>query len=276
MVFSAPICSLDPSRQEVGVFDSGCGGLTVVRELRRSLPHEGIIYLGDTARLPYGNKDAATIQRYAAENVQFLKGQGARAIVSACHTASAVALEALQDRFDLPVLGLIAPSVAAAVHASKRGRIGVIATRATVRAGVYEREIKRYLPRANVIQVACPLFVSLVEEGYTDHPLVDLAAQEYLTPLREALIDTLILACTHFPLLKKAIQRVVGEEVILIDPAARVASQLAALFAKESKLGAREAGRCRFFVSDDPERFKRLGGELLGERIEGVELASYF
>jgi glutamate racemase len=237
----------------IGVFDSGVGGLTVVAALARALPGESILYLGDTARLPYGTKSADTVLRYSARNVAFLESHGVKAVVVACNTASALALPRLRHR--LPLWGVVEPGAAKAA-ASSRGRVGVIATEATVRSGAYAAALVRHRPGLEVLQAACPLFVPLVEEGWTDDPVTEAVARRYLAPLLAAGIDTLVLGCTHYPLLAPLLARVAGADVELVDSAAAVAGEVAAGLAAERLLAAGGGERAsRFYVTDGAERF---------------------
>jgi glutamate racemase len=264
----------------IGVFDSGIGGLTVVRELVRRFPGEGIVYFGDTARLPYGTKSAATVRRFSVENTRFLLNQGVKMVVVACNTSSAVALEVLRREFDIPVLGVVEPGARAAVAATRTGRIGVIGTYGTIASLSYEKAIGDLLPEAQVRAVACPLFVPLAEEGWMDHPVTREVAREYLAPLLAAEIDTLVLGCTHYGVLRDAIQSVfTGRDVMLVDSAAEVAREV------ESHLGATNLGAategkatpaatasCSFYVSDIPARFGEVGGRFLGRPLDDVVL----
>jgi glutamate racemase len=260
------------SAAPIGVFDSGIGGLTVVRELMRQLPDESIIYFGDTARVPYGPKSPDTVLRYSREIVSLLDAQGVKAIVIACNTATAHALPALRRELSLPIIGVIEPGARAAAAATKSGRVGVIGTAGTIKSGAYETEIKRILPDAFVFSQACPLFVPLAEEGWTEDEATMLIAERYLTPVAEARTDTLVLGCTHYPLLKGAIGRVVGREVRLIDSAEETARQTAEIL-RSKNLQASEKGnaRYRFIASDAPETFLRVGSRFLGSAIDRVE-----
>jgi len=256
----------------IGVFDSGLGGLTVVHELRRQLPAERLIYFGDTARVPYGPKSPDTVRRYAAEITEWLVGQGVKAVVVACNTATAHALPSLWARFTLPIIGVIEPGARAGVNASPSGSIGVIGTSGTVASGAYERAIKSLRPDARVHSRACPLFVPLVEEGWLATPATRLIAHEYLDPLSVEHIDALVLGCTHYPLLKPLIAEVVGPKVKLIDSAEETAAATTVAL-REARLlapaGAR--GDCRFVASDAPDQFLRAGQRFLGDAIGGVE-----
>jgi glutamate racemase len=270
------------------VFDSGVGGLTVLRALARALPGEDFVYLGDTARLPYGTKSPESIRRYALQAAGFLKSRGVKCLVVACNTASAVALEALAGEFaPVPVLGVLEPGAAAACRATRTGRIAVIATEGTVRGGAYQRAIARRLPGAVVTARACPLFVALAEEGWTDGPIVEAVAHRYLddlfaAPAAEAAPDTLVLGCTHFPVVAPALAGVLGPGVAIVDSAATTAAALA------ETLGARGllrpagpgGGSVALLATDGAERFARVGSTFLGRpldpaRVEIVDLAGY-
>lgn len=260
------------SAAPIGVFDSGIGGLTVVRALMRQLPDESIVYFGDTARVPYGPKSPDTVLRYSREIVTFLEGQGVKAIVVACNTATAHALPALRLEISVPILGVIEPGARAAAGVTKSRRVGVIGTAGTIKSGAYETEIKKLLPDAFVFSQACPLFVPLAEEGWVEEDATTLIAERYLTPVAEARTDTLVLGCTHYPLLKGAIGRVVGREVRLIDSAEETARETAEILRAEN-LETPEKGnaRYRFIASDAPETFLRVGSRFLGSPIDRVE-----
>jgi len=255
----------------VGIFDSGVGGLTVLKEAMRLLPGERFIYLGDTARVPYGTKSPETVITYAEQAAEFLGRQGIKLLVVACNTASAVALPHLADRFRLPVIGVIEPGARRAVAASAGGRIGIIGTEGTVRSGAYDLAIRREDPLAHVVSTACPLFVPLAEEGWADHRVARLAAQEYLEPLRQERIDTLVLGCTHYPLLKPVLSDLLGPDTVLVDSAAATASAVRELLARQGILNPGQDGRATFFVTDVPERFCRVGGAFLGHSLDRVE-----
>jgi len=254
----------------IGVFDSGVGGLTVAAALARRLPGERIVYLGDTARLPYGTKSPATVARYTQANVDFLVGRGVKAVVVACNTASALALDRLETA--LPVWGGIEPGAARAAAAS-RGRVGVIATEATVQSDAYGRALARLRPSLVVLSRACPLFVPLVEEGWFEHPAAELIAADYLAPLQQAGIDVLVLGCTHYPLLRPLLQRVMGPGVRLIDSGEATAEALAATLRAEG-LEALPGGEVfhRFAVSDDEARFRQVGSRFIGDRLGAAEV----
>ncbi|MDQ6925372.1 MAG: glutamate racemase [Candidatus Eremiobacteraeota bacterium] len=256
----------------IGVFDSGIGGLTVVRELRRQLPAEDIIYFGDTARVPYGPKSPETVQRYSREIAAFLLMRDVKAIVIACNTATAHALPLLEAELPVPVIGVIGPGARAAVRAADSGGIGVIGTIGTVRSGAYERAIAERAPHANVTARACPLFVPFVEEGWTDHPATRLVAEEYLAPLRTAGVNTLVLGCTHYPLLKPVIADVVGPEISLIDSAQETAAETGAIL-RQRQLAAPtdRRGVAYYVVSDAADHFARTARHFLGAPLQLVE-----
>jgi glutamate racemase len=256
----------------VGVFDSGIGGLTVVRELMTQLPNESIIYFGDTARVPYGPKSPDTVLRYSREITAFLKGEGVKAVVIACNTATAHALPALREEFDLPIVGVIEPGARAAVSATKTKHVGVIGTAGTIKSRAYEKEIKRLLPDASVTAQACALFVPLVEEGWIDSEPTRAIARNYLAPLVTAEVDTLVLGCTHYPLMKTVIGNVVGRDVRLIDSAEETAREAGSVL-RASSLDNQtpNSARYRFIASDAPDTFLTLGQRFLGSAIERVE-----
>jgi glutamate racemase len=257
----------------VGVFDSGIGGLTVAHEVIRQLPHESVIYFGDTARVPYGPKSPDTVRRYSREIAGFLRDQGVKGIVIACNTATAHALSVLRDELPMPVIGVVEPGARAAVAATRSGHVGVIGTAGTIKSGAYERAIRAIEPDIVLTARACPLFVPLVEEGWTDHEATRVVAREYLEPLLEADIDTLVLGCTHYPLLKPVLREVLGPGVRLIDSAEETAGETARTLAAAELAAPDDADPSyRFIASDDPLQFLQLGQRFLGEAIEGVEI----
>lgn len=257
----------------VGVFDSGIGGLTVAQEVIRQLPHESVVYFGDTARVPYGPKSPETVRRYSREIAAFLKEQGVKSIVIACNTATAHALSALRDELEMPVIGVVEPGARAAVAATQTGHIGVIGTVGTIKSGAYERAIRALHPDVMITARACPLFVPLVEEGWTDHDATRLVAREYLEPLIAADVDTLVLGCTHYPLLKPLLRDVLGSSVRLIDSAEETAAETARTLAGAGMVAAADAEPTyRFVASDDPLQFLQLGQRFLGGTMEGVEI----
>lgn len=256
----------------IGVFDSGIGGLTVVSELMRQLSGEAIVYVGDTARVPYGPKSPETILRYSREIAAFLIGQGVKAVVIACNTATAHALDALRSELDVPVVGVVRPGARAAVAASSSGRIGVVGTSGTVRSGAYERAIRALRSDAVVFSHACPLFVPLVEEGWTEHVAARLVAEEYLRPLADARIDTLVMGCTHYPLLKPLLGDLLGPTVHLIDSAQETAAEVARTLREAGLDGPGELPPVhRFLATDDADQMLRLGQRFLGRAIDHVE-----
>lgn len=266
-----------PSSKPIGVFDSGIGGLTVAHEIIRQLPNESIIYFGDTARVPYGPKSAATVCRYSREITSYLRDQDVKAIVIACNTATAHALPVLRQELPLPVIGVVEPGARAAVRASSGGHIGVIGTSGTIRSGAYEQAIHSINPDAEVIARACPLFVPLVEEGWIDHPVTLQVAQEYVGPLVRERINTLVLGCTHYPLLKDVLCRALGPAIALIDSAAETASELGRVLGEGGLEAPRDkaAASHRFIASDDPLQFLQLGQRFLGDAIESVEIHTF-
>jgi glutamate racemase len=244
----------------IGVFDSGVGGLTVAAALSRALPEETILYLGDTARLPYGTKSEETVTRYTEKNLEFLEARGVKGVVVACNTASALALPHLAPR--LPLWGVIAPGASAAARRS-RGRVGVIATESTIRSGAYATALATARPGLEIFSQACPLFVPLVEEGWFDDPITEAVARRYLAPLAAAHIDTLVLGCTHYPLLAPLLARVLGPEVALVDSAETVAAEVARDLAARGERSARRQAPDHYYVTDDAARFGRLARAIL-------------
>ena len=249
----------------LGIFDSGVGGLTVVREIHRALPHEDLLYLGDTARVPYGTKSAETVIRFACEDAQFLVDRKVKAIIVACNTASASSLPTLEREFALSIFGVIQPGAQAAIRNTRNRRIGVIGTGATIRSQAYERAILALDPAAKVFVCACPLLVPLIEEGWNNHAVTLAVLREYLAPLLEQRIDTLVLGCTHYPLLKTAIRRVAGAGVTLVDSAQSCAASVRASLQKRglSAPARRRLGTIQPFVTDETERFSLLAGKFL-------------
>lgn len=261
------------NRAPIGIFDSGIGGLTVARAIYERLPHESTIYFGDTARVPYGPKSPETVTRYSLEILHWLLAQGVKAVVVACNTSTAHALRALQEATPVPVLGVIKPGARAAIAAGGGGPVGVIGTAGTIASGAYQRAINALAPGLPVIQRACPLFVPLVEEGWFDHPATALVAADYLQELRQACVRSLVLGCTHYPLLKPLLQRVMGPEVRLIDSGQATALALATILEDKSLGAAGDAeARHRFVVSDDEARFRQVGSRFIGERLGKAEV----
>lgn len=263
---------MNGTRQPIGVFDSGIGGLTVVKALIEDLPSESIIYFGDTARVPYGTKSKATIVRFSLENVEFLLRFGVKCIVIACNTSSSWALPTLRKYFKVPIVGVIRPGALAAVRQTRNKRIGVIGTTATIHSGAYEAAIHRIDPRIRVFSQSCPLFVPLVEEGWLNGSICHSVAQRYLEPLKRQRIDTLILGCTHYPLLASAIRRVLGPGVSLVDSAKQTALEVRGVLMSTDVLSSgSQRPRYRFFVTDEPTHFSRIGHRFLGQVTGSVE-----
>jgi len=256
----------------IGVFDSGIGGLTVVSELRRALPQERVIYLGDTARLPYGTKSAETIRRYSAQNADFLLRQGIKLLVVACNSASAWAVQELSESVSVPVLGVIEPGCASAVRNYRGGAIGVIGTAATISSGAYTAAIHALAPNAEVHCQACPLFVPIVEEGLLEGPITDLVIERYLHPLADCRVESLVLGCTHYPLLKPAIGRFMGNGVRLIDSAESVAEAVAERLRSDGLLSQGRSEADKFYLTDQSPSFRRTLAVFLGGEEEPVEL----
>lgn len=253
----------------IGVFDSGIGGLTVVRALMAHLPGYDVTYFGDTARTPYGSKSPQTVIRYAVENTEFLLAQGARAIVLACNTASSFAPRVLRERFAVPIFEVITPAAEQAVTLTRKGRIGIIGTRATVSSGIYTRVIQSLRPGCRTYSQACPLLVPLVEEGWLTRPETAMIVKKYLRPLKVKQIDTLILGCTHYPLLQDFIQAKIGRRVTVIDSSGGVAAAVTGYFRGHSSAAASWAqeGRYRFFVSDITPQFETIARSILKRSI---------
>jgi glutamate racemase len=257
----------------IGVFDSGIGGLTVVAAIMHTLPGERVVYVGDTARVPYGPKSPATVVRYSQQIAAFLLEQHVKAIVVACNTATAHALDTLQREIPVPVIGVVQPGARAAVRASRNRHIGVIGTSGTINSGAYTRAIAALAPDAIVTTAACPLFVPLVEEGWMLHPATRMIAESYLEPIRSAGVDTLVLGCTHYPLLAAVIGAVVGAGVTLVDSAAETAVALRDVLAER---GLEASGTVaslahRFVATDAPEAFQRVGQRFIGPALDRVE-----
>lgn len=259
----------------IGVFDSGVGGLTVAREIMRQIPQERIVYFGDTARVPYGSKSTNTLIRYTRQIIRFLKTRGVKAIVVACNTASAVALEAIRDELDIPIIGVVRPGAKVAVEATRNKKIGIIGTETTVNSGMYAKLIRELEPEAQVVGKACPLFVPLVEEGWTKDPVTEEVARRYLKDLKNSDIDTLILGCTHYPLLRHMVGEIMGEQVTLVNPAYETALELRRLLERE---GIANEGMSvpvdnpyEFFVSDAAKKFKNFAGSILPCDVTSIQ-----
>lgn len=251
----------------IGVFDSGLGGLTAVKELKKILPYEDIIYFGDTGRVPYGTRSDEIIIKYTRQDIGFFSRFSVKAIICACGTASSVGLPKIPNT-PVPVIGVVAPAAAEAVKATKNGKIGVIGTAGTISSGSYEKEIKKLMPSAQIYSAPCTLFVPLVESGYIEKEATRLIAREYLLPLKEMGIDTLILGCTHYPLLKKVIGEVMGEGVVLTDAGKASADYVRELLEKEDMLCGEKQGKCSFYISDSGRNFVKTAELFLDEKIE--------
>jgi glutamate racemase len=259
----------------IGIFDSGVGGLTVLKEIFKALPQEDTIYLGDTARVPYGTKSPETVTRYAHEITSFLVKRDIKLLVAACNTASAVSLDSLKNRFDLPIVGVIEPGARRAASVTKSRKVGVIGTEGTIRSSAYAKAIKRINPEIEVITQACPLFVPLAEEGWVDNEVTRLTARTYLHGLKEEGVDTLVLGCTHYPILKGIIAEVMGEGVTLVDSAEETACTVAAILSDGNLLRpSSEKGNHHYFVTDVPAGFIRVGNRFLGGRLGDVHQIS--
>jgi len=260
----------------IGVFDSGVGGLTVVKELIRQLPSEDIVYFGDTARVPYGIKSRETVIKFSIENILFLLKHDVKFICIACNTSSSVALPAMKRYFKVPIVGVIAPGVREAVYATHNKKIGVIGTKGTINSRAYEMQIKQLDPKIKVVAQACPLFVPFAEEGWLKGEVVLKVARHYLRPLKDARVDTVILGCTHYPLLKPVLKEVFGRQVTLIDSAKQVAMEVKKILAHEGLLsaGARR-GKREFYVSDNPEWFSGLAQRFLGGPAPDAKKINY-
>lgn len=262
----------------IGVFDSGVGGLTVVREIMRQIPNEKIVYFGDTARVPYGSKSKETVTRYSRQIVRFLQTMQVKAIVVACNTASAYALDELEKEIDVPIIGVVRPGAKVAVEATKNGRIGVIGTRATIGSDIYTTYIRQINPAVDVIGKACPLFVSLVEEGLWQDPVTDEIAMRYLSELIDIDIDTLILGCTHYPLIRSTVGRIMGDHVTLVNPAYETARELKELLMEKGLFNPVPPGlgtnKYQFFVSDGAEQFIHFANSIIKYGILSAKIVN--
>ena len=257
----------------IGVFDSGIGGLTVLREIWEAVPEESTIYFGDNSRSPYGTKSRSTIIRYSLQNMKFLESRDVKMIVVACNTASAYAYEELKARAKVPVVEVVTPGADVACRATKNGKIGIIATKGTISTGVYKKAVEDRakelgMNNIEIFQQACPLFVSLAEEGWWDTEVTRLTAEEYLKPLKEAGVDTLVMACTHYPLLSKVIQEVMGDNVVLVNTGEATAKVVKELLDKEGTASVGNNNPVReFYTSDEPELFEQVATPFLGEGL---------
>lgn len=251
------------SNAPIGVFDSGVGGLTVVREIMRQSPNESIIYFGDTARVPYGSKSKKTIITYSRQIVKFLQRQNVKAIVIACNTASALALDVVKEELDIPVIGVVEPGAKVATSTTKNGNIGIIGTEATINSGIYNSYIKTINPELNVYGKACPLFVPLVEEGWISDPVTSVVAKRYLDEISQYNIDTLVLGCTHYPLIRHTIGDTVGDKVSLVNPAYETARSLKEVLISNGIESEAKDATHKFFVSDGAKKFQGFANTIL-------------
>ena len=257
----------------IGVFDSGIGGLTVLREIWKAVPEESTIYFGDNSRAPYGTKSRSTVIRYSLQNMKFLESKDVKMIVVACNTASAYAYEELKKRANVPVVEVVTPGADVACRATKNGRIGIIATKGTISTGVYKKAVEDRvkelgMENIEIFEQACPLFVSLAEEGWWDKKVTKLTAEEYLKPLKEAGVDTLVMACTHYPLLSKVIKEVMGDNVVLVNTGEATAQVVKELLSREGTASEGNSNPLRkFFTSDEPELFEQVATPFLGEGL---------
>jgi len=254
-------------KQPIGIFDSGVGGLTVFKEIRAKFPHEDIVYFGDTARVPYGPKSEQTVVEYSIQNTRFLMQLNAKLIVVACNTSSSVAIPQLQSHFSVPIIGVILPGSLAAAESTKNGKIGVIGTEGTIRSKAYEKELKTLNPSFQVFSKACPLFVSLAEEGWSEHVVTKLVAEDYLQDLLQENIDTLVLGCTHYPILKRVIQDVAGTHTQLVDSAIAISKELTKMIPNPETEG---VGKNKLYVSDNEQKFRYLAELILEEKIDDL------
>ncbi|MCX7941020.1 MAG: glutamate racemase [Endomicrobia bacterium] len=282
------------NNQPIGIFDSGVGGLTVLKEIHKLLPNESIIYLGDTARVPYGNKSKDTIIRYSIENTKFLLKHKIKLLVVACNTSSSYAINVLQKLFrGLHIIGVVIPGAKAAVEKTKNNRVGIIGTKATIRSNAYTKAIKKLNKNVEVISQATPLFVPLIEEGWVDkvysidrhsdyyrrvshENILRQLAAEYLTPLKKANVDVLVLGCTHYPAIKSVIQDIMGRDVCIIDSSEETAKTVKEVLQKQSLLNTNKKSHLKFYVTDDVVSFKAIGSLLLGKKIKDVKKVNIY
>ena len=249
--------------RKIGVFDSGLGGLTVVREMQKLMPEESVVYFGDIARLPYGSKSKETITEFSHQIMRFLLKHDVKAVIIACGTASANDLEDLQQAYDLPITGVVEPGAREAARTTKNGRIGITGTEATIRSGAYDRLLAGLDPQIKVYSKACPLFVPLVEEGWFKDDITRSVVQRYLAELKTQQVDTLVLGCTHYPLLKRLIGEEIGEEVILVNPSSSVVKEMKEYLFRHDMQSDAEQGEYEFYVSDSTEKFRQFGQQVL-------------
>lgn len=256
-------------KQAIGIFDSGVGGLTVFKEIRKQFPSEDIIYFGDTARVPYGPKSPNTVLEYSIQNARFLIQNNVKVIVIACNTSTSVALEVLRKLFEIPVIGVIEPGSKKAVDVSHNNRIGVIGTEGTIKSEAYRKTISQLNEKAIIFEKSCPLFVSLAEEGWENHEVASIITKEYLAEIVKKDIDTLVLGCTHYPILKNTIKKFVGKEIALVDSAIEISKSLKNIIIEEENKN--KIGKNYFYVSDNVEKFRELASRILEEKIDFVQ-----
>jgi glutamate racemase len=254
---------------KIGFFDSGIGGLSVMKEVALLLPNESLVYLGDTARLPYGNKSIQTVQRYSLENAEFLKRQSIKLLVVACHTASSCAIDLLQDSLDIPVIGVTIAGIEALKEATSSKHVAVLATKRTIQSGIYQK----YLNSLTLYPIACPLFVPLIEESFENHPATASVIEAYLNPIKDSKVDAVLLACTHYPLLAEQIQSYLGAKVKIIHPAKRVALRVKQILSDLKFQSSDQTPQYIFFSTDDPDQFKKNAPKFFPYPIKTVNLA---
>ncbi len=255
----------------IGMFDSGVGGLTVLKEVRKLLPLEHIIYFGDTARVPYGNRSPQAVTKYALESALFLLTKGIKLLVIACNTSSAVALNILQKKFPIPVIGVIDPCAKEVVTATKNRRVGVIGTKATIKSNAYEKSIQKLGPDIQVFSKSCPLFVPIAEEGLEKDEVARLMAGKYLQDLKRSHIDTLVMGCTHYPILENVIKNIMGAKVTIVNAGRETAKEVKNTLEKNKIVNTEGKGRCEYFVTDSPETFEEIGSRILNEPLTKVK-----
>lgn len=263
------------AQRPIGVFDSGVGGLTVLRALKRRLPGERLVYFGDSAHVPYGSKSREAVTAFSRTISRYLVGEGVKMVVVACNTASAMALQALRRELPVPVVGVIEPGARAAARLARKGRVGVIGTEGTVSSHAYREALRGIDPGVSVEETACPLFVPLVEEGWWKGRITRAVAERYLAPLRRRRLDALILGCTHYPLLKGVLRQIVGKDVVLVDSAEETALEVARILDREGLRRVGRRGMYRFIASDAPERFRVVARRLLGMAVPRVEVVRF-
>lgn len=258
--------------KSIGIFDSGVGGLSVMREMIRLMPNENYIYLGDTARVPYGNKSPKTILQYSIENISFLLDHGIKLLVIACNTVCAYALDHLEKVFPIPIMGVIKTGFDSLIQNTKNYQVAILGTVNTLSSGIYQNLILKAYPEAKIHSVPCPLFVPLTEEGFLHHPLVDLTAKEYLEKLNLTNVDSVLLACTHYPLIYSSIRKVLSPSIQLVDPSKASAVESLKLLKEKNLLSPSSSPKYQFYVTDNPERFKNVAEKFLGMPISRVDL----